>query len=130
MKTISPEVKQVLDRIQASIPEYLTKKVVVRKPVSPEIKWLLEQGVKDEEFSQETREKWQLVLDSGFLDQEIDQEDPDIAEEINAYIELELAKAVFKKEIPKMKGKKVNFESAFRKYNKIKQKNDKKFGRS
>ena len=129
MKTIKPEHKSVLDRIQESVPKYLTESVVVKEKVDPKFIEVLRKGVKDEEFSKETRAKWKLILASGFLDKEIEKEDPFIAEEINAYIELEMAKAVIRKELPKPK-KMEKYDVLFTRYNKIKQYNDKKYKRN
>jgi hypothetical protein len=74
MKTLKPEHKSVLDRIQESVPKYLTESVVVKEKVDPKFIEVLKKGVKDEEFRPETRAKWQLILDSGFLEKEIDLE--------------------------------------------------------
>jgi hypothetical protein len=129
MKTLNPKIKAVLDRIQASVPKYLTDKVVIKEKLAPEVVEVLKKGVVDEEFAPEVRKKWQMVLDSGYLEKEIDKEDPYIAQEIEAYIELEMAKAVVRKEIPKLK-KMEKYEVLFRKYNDIKKYNDKKYQRN
>lgn len=129
-KSLTKEQKVVLDRIQDSIPSYLTDSVSKTEKVAPAMREMLEKGLNDTEFSEESRKKFQMILDSGYLDQERTVEQPEIAAEIEAYVELEIAKAILRKELPRHRRGKLSYEKLYKQYNDIKQYNDKKFKRS
>lgn len=129
MKTIPQDELLVIKRIQESIPKYLTDNVIEKVQANVQFIEMLKKGVEDKEFSAETRAKWQLILDSGVLDKEMEVENPYISAEINAFVEYEMAKAIVRKELPKTKQKRDSFETLFRRYNKIKKENDKRFNR-
>lgn len=129
MKTIPQDELLVIKRIQESIPKYLTDNVTEKVQANTQFIEMLKLGVQDPEFSEETRAKWQMILDSKVLEKEMEVENPYISAEINAFVELEMVKAIVRKELPKTKQKRENYETLFRRYNKLKKDNDKRFNR-
>lgn len=116
---LNPEHQQVLIDIQKSIPMEWTKAVTKRVPIAPVSKEIMERAVKDPDVSEEDKKQYQAVLDSGFFDKVIDEEQQDMAALIDAYVEKEILKAVAIGRLPKLK-KKRSFDMAFRRFNKLK----------
>lgn len=129
MKTIPQHELLVIKRIQESIPKYLTENVIEKVQANEQFIEMLKKGVEDTEFSEESRAKWKMILDSKVLEKEMEVENPYISAEINAFVEYEIAKAIVRKELPKTKQKRDSFETLFRRYKKIKKENDKRFNR-
>jgi hypothetical protein len=115
---LSPEHKQVLLDIQKSVPIEWTRSVSKREKIAPVSKEIMERAILDPEVSDETKKEFQMVLDSGYFDQEIDVEVENVANLIDSYIEKEILKAVLSKKLPKMK-KKRSFEASLKRFNKL-----------
>ena len=79
----------------------------------------MERAVKDPDVSDEDKKQYQAVLDSGFFDKEIDEEQTDVAQLIDAYVEKEILKAVAIGKLPKLKRKR-SFDMAVKRFNKLK----------
>jgi hypothetical protein len=103
MKTLKPSYWNVLRRIQDSIPKELTERVTKKAPLAPTIKEVIERGLADPKVSPEIKHKLQVVKDSGYLDKEIEVEDPEITKQIDEFVEKEIEKAVLRGELPKGK---------------------------
>lgn len=117
---LSPEHKQVLIDIQKSVPKEWTDAVVKRVDIAPISKEIMERAVKDPDVSDEDKKQYQAVLDSGFFNKKIDEEQFEVAQLIDAYIEKEMLKAVIAGKLPKMKRKR-SFEASFKRFNKLKE---------
>ena len=116
---LKPEHKEVLLNIQKSVPVEWTLKVTKRVPIAPVTKEIMERAVKDPDVSDEDKKQYQAVLDSGFFDKEIDEEQTDVAQLIDAYVEKEILKAVAIGKLPKLKRKR-SFDMAVKRFNKLK----------
>ena len=103
VEKIKPEVTKVLKRIQDSVPQEWLDKLNKRVPIAPTIKYAFERAVKDPNVSEELKRKAQIMLDSGYLDKEVDKIDKRYEGYISRYIDKEIEKAVARGEIPKSK---------------------------
>lgn len=122
MKTfneMNPKHREVLINIQKSVPVEWTMAVTKRVPIAPVAKEIMERAVKDPDVSDEDKKQYQAVLDSGFFDKEIDEEQTDVAQLIDAYVEKEILKAVAIGKLPKLKRKR-SFDMAVKRFNKLK----------
>ena len=124
LETLNPEHKLVLMNIQKSVPLEWLSKVTKREHVAPTIKEVMEKALVDPDVSEETKAECRMVLGSALMNQQIDVEQLDVAELVDAYVELEMIKAVILKRLPPMK-KKRSYEVALKRFNKLKAKYDK-----
>lgn len=100
---LKPEYVKILRRIQDSVPKEWIAKLTRKVPVAPTIKKAYERAVKDPEVNDELKRKAQLILDSGYLDKEVEVIDKRVENQINKYIDKEIEAAVIKGELPKGK---------------------------
>lgn len=121
IETLTNEQRIVLKNIQDSIPKEWTDKVTRREDIAPATKEILERAIEDPEVEEQFKKEARLILQSGYLNQQIDVEQQDVAELISAYTELEIIKAVVLKRLPPLKNKR-NYEVALKRFNKLKQK--------
>lgn len=121
---LNPEHKQILLNIQKSVPSEWLAKVTKREHIAPTVKEVMEKALIDPDVSEETKAECRMVLNSALMKQEVDTEQSDIAELIDAYIEKEIIKAVILKKLPPLKKRK-NFEVANKRFNKLKEKYEK-----
>jgi hypothetical protein len=91
---------KILTDISKNIPKELTEKLLIWVEVSPTIKKVLEEAVKDLTLPEEKRIRWQNLLDTGELNQKEQIEDPAIVKEIEKYLEDEIEKEVKKGTLP------------------------------
>lgn len=117
---LSPEHQQVLIDIQKSVPLEWTNKVTKQVPIAPVSEEIMKRAIQDPDVSDEDKKTYQAIIDSGFFNKKIDEEQLDIAELINAYVEKEILKAVAQGRLPKIKRKR-SFEAAYRRFNKLKE---------
>jgi hypothetical protein len=103
IKPIKAEYIKVLQRIQDSIPTELLAQVTKRERIAQPVEEIIERALIDPEVSQETKERFQMVKDSGYLDREIDVENREVTRKIDQFIESEIEKAVKRGELPKGK---------------------------
>jgi len=122
---LSFEQRQVIVSIQNSIPKEWIDRVTKREDIAPTIKEVMELALKDPDVSQETKKEAEMVLNSALLNQQIDVEQSEVAQLIDAYVEKEIIKAVFLGKLPPIK-KKRSFEQANKRFNKLKEKYEKK----
>lgn len=90
-----------LKRITDSIPTELIKNLMKKEIIAPTAKALFGKALEDPSISDEQRERFQLMLDSGVLDREVEVVDFDTEKAIDAYITAELALAVKAGRLPK-----------------------------
>jgi translation elongation factor EF-1beta len=102
-KPIKPEHKKVLERIQNSIPKEWLDNLTRKEPIAEPVKEIIERALVDDEVSEEVKEKFRLVKDSGYLDKEIEVENGEITLKIDKYIDEEIEKAIKRGELPKGK---------------------------
>lgn len=123
---LTEEQTKVLNDIQASIPKEWTDNIIKVEKVAPVTKEILERAIKDPEVSEEDKKEYQIVLDSGYLDMKMENQQTEVLELIDAYVEKEILKAVAAKKLPKPK-RKHNFKEAYKVYqNKLEQYEQKK----
>jgi hypothetical protein len=82
-----------LDRISKSIPKELLEKLEKRVKTTPEMEAGFIRAVNDETLDIETREKAQLILDSGFWSKTHIEVDRDVENQISKYLDDEIAKS-------------------------------------
>lgn len=124
LETLDPEHKQILLNIQKSVPTEWLSKVTKREHIAPTVKEVMEKALLDPDVSDETKAECRMVLDSALMSQEVDNEQLDISELIDSYVEVEILKAVILGRLPKLK-KRRSYEVALKRFNKLKQKYDK-----
>lgn len=112
---LTEEQTKVLNDIQKSIPKEWTDNTIKVEKVAPVTKEILERALEDPDVSEKDKEEYRLVLNSGYLDMEIEKEQEDIKELIDAFVEKEILKAVAAKKLPKPK-KKRDFKQAYKVY--------------
>ena len=119
LENLTEQQKKVLKDIQNSIPSEWINKSTHRVLLAPATKEILERALLDDEVEQSFKDEAKIILDSGVLDKEIDEEVEEVTALIDAYVEKEILKAVIAKKLPPLK-KKRSFEHAFRKFNQLK----------
>ena len=120
---IAPEHREVLKKIQESIPPEWTARVTKRELIAPATKEILTRALDDSEVSEDFKSEARLILDSGMLDKEVDIEQHEISDLIDAYTEKEILKAVALGKLPKLK-KRRSLEVAIKRFNKLKENYD------
>lgn len=113
IKPIKAEYMKVLKRIQDSVPEELLNQVTKKEVIAEPIKEIISKAMVDPEVSQEIKDKFQMISDTGYLDREKDVENVEVTRKIDEYIDNEIKKAIARGELPKGKkhrnmGKKIN----------------------
>jgi hypothetical protein len=122
-ENLTEEQKNVLINIQKSIPTEWTSTVTKREALAPTIIETLKLALTDPDVSPETKAEAKALLDSGYLNKEIDVEQVEVAELINAYVEKEIIKAVVLKKLPPLK-KRRSFEAANKRFNQLLKKHE------
>lgn len=103
MKWTREIIREELLKIQASAPKLLQKKVVINTPITPTIKMVMEEGLKDPNISQEKKDEIKTLLDAGYFSQEKYQEDPKVAKKLDNYMQRQINKAVKEGRLPNKK---------------------------
>lgn len=103
LEQTKPEYSKVLKRIQDSVPKEWLAKLVVKKPVAPTIRMAYERALNDPDVSDELKNKARILLDSGYLDKEVEVVDKRYETYINKFIDKEIEAAVKRGELPKSK---------------------------
>ena len=88
------QIAEELKRIQATIPACYLKNVLKNRKLSPTVKKVVSEAVKDESISEEKRKEYQLLLDSGELDREEVVENKSVVKKINAWVDKKIADAI------------------------------------
>lgn len=104
------QISKVLRRIQASIPKALMDKVVYKEPVTPTIKKVAELAL-NENIPEWKKDKLRTLLASGDLDKTVEAENPQVAQQIDNYVQREIKKAIKNKELPTKKQLKKIYEN-------------------
>lgn len=94
------QIDEELKKIQATIPACYLKNVIKNKPLTPTIKKVLKEAVKDESINEEKRKEYQLLLDSGDLDQQEVVENKSVVKKINAWVDKKIAEAIKEGRLP------------------------------
>ena len=103
LELLKPEHAKVLKRIQDSIPKEYFEKLIRKEPVAPTMKKGFEMALKDPNVGPELKRKAQIILDSGYLDKEIEVVDKRYENLIDKFIDKEIEAAVRRGELPKGK---------------------------
>lgn len=90
-----------LKHITDSVPEELFRTLMKKEMIAPTSKKLFGMALDDPKITPEQRERFQLILDSGVLDQEIDVVDFDVEKAISDYLDAEIALAVKAGRLPR-----------------------------
>lgn len=85
---------RVIKQIQDGIPKELLMNLTKTELQSPTIKKLFEKALTDPSTTERQRRNIQAMLDSGKLDREVEVLDHEVEKQIDAYYEVEIAKAV------------------------------------
>jgi len=96
-----------LQRIQKLIPESMTKRLLIKRKVSPTIAKVVREAMKSEEMSDEKKEQFQHLIDAGMLDKTEDVENKTAVKEIEKFLEVEIAKSVIAGRLTSPKDEKV-----------------------
>lgn len=96
-------IRRELKRIQEGIPEELLVGLMKKEKISPTIKQLVEKALKlpEDQTTPEQRQRFQVLIDSGFLDREIEVLDHDKEKLLDQYFEAEIALSVKAGRLPK-----------------------------
>jgi hypothetical protein len=94
---------QVIREIQESIPTDLIKNLTVKEKQFSTLKEVCERGLKEPDDKVTPREKRRLqaMLDSGYLEKEVDVINKPVEKQIDEYMTRELARAVKEGRLPK-----------------------------
>jgi uncharacterized protein YdaU (DUF1376 family) len=103
VKPIKAEYMKVLKRIQDSVPQEWLNQVTKKEIIGEPIKEIIAKAMVDPEVSQETKDRFQMISDSGYLDKEKEVENKEITRQIDEYIDNEIKKAIARGELPKGK---------------------------
>lgn len=90
-----------LKRITDSVPQDLIRGLMKKEIIAPTARMLFGKALEDSSITPEQRERFQLILDSGVLDREVDVVDFDTEKAIDAYLEAEIALSVKAGRLPK-----------------------------
>lgn len=94
-----------LKRITESIPRELLDSLMKKENLSPTIKHLFNKALTDKEVSatltDEQRERFKLILESGVLDKQVDVLDFDTEKAIDAYLQAEIELSIRAGRLPK-----------------------------
>jgi len=93
--------KQVIARIQNSIPKGWLENVVSKKPFAPVTMKIITKGLADPDVSNETKAKLITLRDSGFVNKVVDVENNKYVKLISDYVDKEVKKAIKRGELPK-----------------------------
>lgn len=94
-----------LERINKSIPTALTSQLIRKEQQFLTIKEIATRAQTDDNVSQEDKDKFKAMLDSGYLDREIEVVDASIEQQISDYLDKEIEKAVKLKRLPAKRSK-------------------------
>lgn len=92
---------RILQGIQDSIPKELLDGLMKKVLAYPALKEIATRGKDDPNVSEEDRNKFRIMLDSGYLDKEIEVIDPEVEKKINDFVEAEITKAKKLGRLPK-----------------------------
>lgn len=101
LNQLTPEQLKVIARIQNSIPKMWLDNITHKEKPGGVALEIIEKALVDPEVSEEVKQKCRLMKDSGYLDKEIDVENPQYTKLIDEYVEREIKKAVKRGELPK-----------------------------
>lgn len=101
--------------IQENVPKELMEKLMIKVPIAPISKEIIDRALLDPEVDEETKEKLRIRIDSGYFEETKTTTDPEIEKQISEYYDKEIEKAIKMGLLPK-KGK--SFISKIKKYGK------------
>ena len=88
------QINDELMRIQQTIPACYLKNVLKNKKLSPTVKKVVSEAVKDESIDESKRKEYQLLLDSGELDKTELIENKSVVKKINAWVDKKIAESI------------------------------------
>lgn len=93
---------RVLHEIQESIPKELLERLMKKEIIGSTVKEVIERALKepDDVVSQDEKQRFQAMIDSGYLDTEIEVIDTDVDKQIDALVGAAIAKAVADGRLP------------------------------
>lgn len=97
------KIERELKRIQENIPKELLSGLTTTQDAYPTLKNVIGLMMKDGTVSEETKKKYQAIMDSGILNATEEVVDTDIEKKISDYIDAEIKKAIKLGRIPKPK---------------------------
>lgn len=102
-RKLQKQIWRELKRISENIPSELLENLMKKEKLTPDLKTLVQKatGLPESEITPEQRERFQVLLDSGYLDREVDVLNFDTEELISQYFEAEIALAVKAGRLPK-----------------------------
>lgn len=91
----------ILNNITASVPEDLRNNLMKKTYTMPVMREIALQAMKDDEVDESLKSRLTNLLNAGYLDEETEEVDTDVARQIDEYIESEILKAIEEKKLPK-----------------------------
>lgn len=92
---------KILQDIQNSIPKELLDNLMVKSPLTPTMKEAHLRALDDPEVDEKTKYRLKLVLDSGALDREVEDVNPEVEAKIDDYINTKIDEAIKRGDLPK-----------------------------
>lgn len=105
------KITEELQRIQGTIPACYLKNVLNKEKMFPTVKRVVEQAVQSKDISEEKKEEYKLLLESGDLDREELIENPIIVNKINKWVDKKINEAIKAKRLPSYKELKKYYEN-------------------
>ena len=103
LKKLKPEHLDELKRIQSTVPKELLDKLIVKVQPAKEMIEVLKKAMTDETLTEEQRRKARLIVESGKLEVEKEEEDEEIVRQIDEYIQKEIYKSINRGTLPRGK---------------------------
>jgi len=91
----------VIARIQNSMPKEWLNNITHKEKATPVVDEIIDKALADPDVSQETKDNFKLLKDSGYLNREKDVENTKYTKLIDDYVDRELKKAIARGELPK-----------------------------
>jgi hypothetical protein len=102
---------KVFEEINASIPQHLKERLMKKEPLTPVMKEIMLKGIQDESIDPKKRERWQHIIDAGYMDKEEEVVDEEVEKEIEEFISKEVERAKKLGKLPKRINKKYGIKA-------------------
>lgn len=93
---------EILRRIYAQVPQELRDSLMVIKQSYTGLKEVMKLAIEEEGYPEEKKEQYRNLLSAGYLDQEEEVMDPEIAKKIDDFIDEMVLEEVEKGNLPKV----------------------------